>query len=217
MKSNSCWTFLNNPKAFGSASDWIGQWFIQHPSKLSVSDWIENYRVSQPIPKHCIPTNPHFIEYRNPQTKSNDLPFQHYSSSFHIEFDFTAVILQRSCSGRSCTSWRTPDKYCKSSFAEELEGKHRHSEVRCNLDKSETGTSRPLNECETNNRKNTALPTFESISKQRVINKSVVNLSALIINLKNQFCSHASTVTWKHCSFALLGLWYRPDASKQSP
>lgn len=102
-------------------------------------------------------------------SKSTALPFQHYSCSFHIEFDFNAVILQESCSGHSCTSRRTSDKYCKSSFAEELDRKHRHPEVRCNLDKWETGTSPPLNERETNNRKNTALPTFESISKQRVV------------------------------------------------
>lgn len=62
MKFNSCWKGLNDPNAFGSASDWIGQWFIQHPSKLSVSDWMGNYMVSeisQPIPKHHILTNTH--------------------------------------------------------------------------------------------------------------------------------------------------------------
>lgn len=119
MKSNSCWTFLNGPNAFGSASDWIGQWFIQHPSKLSVSDWIENCRVFK-IHSQALHTNKSTLSHtsKSSDSKSNALPFQHYSSSFHIEFDFNAVILQRSCSGHSCTSWRTTNKYCKSSFAE---------------------------------------------------------------------------------------------------
>lgn len=70
MKFNSCWKGLNGPNAFGSASDWIGQWIIKHPSKLSVSDWKRNYRVSeisQAIPKHNILTNTHtFLSHRNP-------------------------------------------------------------------------------------------------------------------------------------------------------
>lgn len=39
-----------------------------------------------------------FLSHLNPQA----LPPQHYSSSFHIEFDFNTVILQRSCCWSSC-------------------------------------------------------------------------------------------------------------------
>lgn len=97
MKSNSCWTLLNGPKAFGWASDWIGQWFIQHPSKLSVSDWNENYRVSEISQPLRILTNTVSQPSKSTSWKSNALPSQLTPAAFTLNLTST----QSCCKGHA--------------------------------------------------------------------------------------------------------------------
>ncbi len=79
---------LNIFERFDSASDWIGQWFIQHPSKLPVLEWIEKLQGFRDFTTRfqALHTNKSTLSQTSKSTdcKSNALPFQHYSSSFTL-------------------------------------------------------------------------------------------------------------------------------------